>query len=47
MSALPEALRGLETAEPYPVRVAPRLRELAEFVDARASTGAFQDTKTP
>jgi nicotinate phosphoribosyltransferase len=47
LDALPQALRGLETAGPYPVRVAPRLRELARFVDATVSTGAFQVIKAP
>ncbi|WP_333840601.1 nicotinate phosphoribosyltransferase [Pelomicrobium sp.] len=32
---LPEALRGLEPAPPYPVEIAPALRALAEEVDRR------------
>ena len=35
MAALPEALRGLAPAPPYPVAVAPSLRALADAVDAR------------
>jgi nicotinate phosphoribosyltransferase len=34
VAALPEPLRRLEPGEPYPVEVAPRLRALAEALDA-------------
>jgi nicotinate phosphoribosyltransferase len=35
LSRLPEPLRALEDAEPYPVEIAPALRELAARIDAR------------
>ena len=35
MAMLPEALRGLAPADPYPVTVSPSLRALADEVDAR------------
>jgi nicotinate phosphoribosyltransferase len=35
MAMLPEALRGLPPATPYPVAVSPSLRALADEVDAR------------
>jgi nicotinate phosphoribosyltransferase len=35
LARLPEALRGLEPAPPYPVTVAQPLRELAQWVDRR------------
>ncbi len=35
LAALPDALRSLEPAEPYPVEISPALRELAAAIDAR------------
>jgi nicotinate phosphoribosyltransferase len=36
LDRLPALLRGLETADPYPVTVAPALRSLAEASDREA-----------
>jgi nicotinate phosphoribosyltransferase len=34
LARLPEPLRALEDADPYPVEIAPALRELADQIDA-------------
>jgi nicotinate phosphoribosyltransferase len=39
LAALPDALRGLGSAPPYPVRIAPALTALAREVDARTGAG--------
>ncbi len=39
VAALPDALRGLDPAAPYPVTVADRLRALADAVDRRVRRG--------
>jgi nicotinate phosphoribosyltransferase len=40
LAALPEPLRGLDPAPPYPVEVAPALRDLAAEADRLVARGA-------
>jgi hypothetical protein len=40
LRSLPDAFRGLEPGSPYPVAIAPALRELARQVDERLAATA-------